>query len=249
MLEFVPDMKSNYRKNIAIIPARGGSKRIPRKNIKDFNGRPIITYAIEAALKSKLFDEVMVSTEDEEIAEISQRYGAAVPFMRSEENADDFTGPGDVVFEVLNKYSELGQEFDRACCIYATSPLITTLRLTQGYELLCDSEYDVVFPVAKYSSPIWRSYKLEKNFGVNMNFPEYEKCRSQDLPDAFFDAGQFYWFRPKSLMKLNNKNIFGQKKGVVVLEEHEVQDIDNTEDWHLAEIKYDYLIRKKVENV
>ena len=235
--------------NICIIPARGGSKRIARKNIKDFNGRPIIAYAIEAALKSELFSEVMVSTEDDEIAEIGRIYGATVPFMRSKENADDFTGPGDVVFEVLTKYSDLGQHFDNGCCIYATSPLLTVRRLVEGLDLLSNSKYDVVFPVGKYSSPIWRSYKLDSKSGVGMNFPEYEKCRSQDLPDAYFDAGQFYWFHTQNIFDITNKNTFGKNKGVIVLDDSEVQDIDNLDDWQIAEIKHDYLMRKSVKNV
>jgi len=235
--------------NICIIPARGGSKRIARKNIKDFNGRPIIAYAIEAALKSELFSEVMVSTEDDEIAEISRRYGATVPFMRSQKNADDFTGPGDVVFEVLTKYSELGQQFDNGCCIYATSPLLTIARISEGLELLTNSKYDVVFPVGKYSSPIWRSCKLDAKSGVKMNFPEYEKSRSQDLPDAYFDAGQFYWFHTQNIFNIDNKNTFGKNKGVIVLDDLEVQDIDNMDDWQIAEIKQDYLMRKRVKSV
>jgi pseudaminic acid cytidylyltransferase len=235
--------------NICIIPARGGSKRIARKNIKDFNGRPIIAYAIEAALKSELFSEVMVSTEDDEIANISRIYGATVPFMRSEKNADDFTGPGDVVFEVLTKYSELGQQFDQCCCIYATSPLMTIPRLIEGLQLLNSSEHDVVFPVGKYSSPIWRSYKLDAESGVRMNFPEYEKSRSQDLLDTYFDAGQFYWFHTQNIFNIDNKNTFGKNKGVIILDDIEVQDIDNLDDWQVAEIKQKYLMRKIMNNV
>jgi len=235
--------------NICVIPARGGSKRIPRKNIKEFNGKPIIAYSIEAALNSGLFSEVMVSTEDDEIAEISRYYGAVVPFMRSEKNADDFTGPGDVAFEVLTKYSELGRHFDDCCCIYATSPLLTISRLSEGLDLLSNSKYDVVFPVGKYSSPIWRSCKLDAKSGVRMNFPEYEKSRSQDLPDAYFDAGQFYWFHAQNIFNIDNKNIFGENKGVIILDDIEVQDIDNLDDWQIAEIKQDYLMQKSVKNV
>lgn len=233
--------------NVAIIPARGGSKRIPRKNIKDFLGKPIIAYSIETALESGLFDEVMVSTEDEEIAAISRSYGASVPFLRSETNADDFTGPGDVVYEVLNKYDELGRGFDNCCCIYATSPLMTVYRLSQALDLLLNSKYDVVLPVAQFNSSIWRSYKMNANSGITMNFPEYETKRSQDLPSAYFDAGQFYWFQREDFLRLDNKNIFGTFKGAVVLENLEVQDIDTTNDWKLAELKYEYLIGKKRE--
>lgn len=235
--------------NICIIPARGKSKRIARKNIKDFNGRPIIAYSIEVALKSKLFSEVMVSTEDDEIAEISRHYGAKVPFMRSEKNADDFTGPGDVVAEVLMKYSGLGRHFDICCCIYATSPLLTISRLSEGLDLLSNSKYDVVFPVGKYSSSIWRSYKLNAKSEVKMNFPKYEKSRSQDLPDGYFDAGQFYWFHAQNIFNIDNKNIFGENKGVIILDDIEVQDIDNLDDWQIAEIKQNYLMKKSIKNV
>lgn len=236
--------------NICIIPARGGSKRIPRKNIKEFNGKSIIAYTIEAALNSGLFSEVMVSTDDVEIAEISMAYGAKVPFIRSEKNSDDFSGPGDVVFEVLNKYKELGLEFKFGCCFYATSPLTTIPRLNQGFDLLVnDLGFDVVFPVGRFNSPIWRSYNMKNNGEVAMNFSEYERSRSQDLPESYYDAGQFYWFNAMNIETLENKNTFGVKKGVIVLNDVEVQDIDDMNDWQLAEIKYEYLMRKSSRNV
>lgn len=231
--------------NICIIPARGGSKRIPRKNIKPFNGRPMIAYSIEVALKSELFSEVIVSTEDEEIAEISRSYGASVPFMRSEKNADDHTGTGDVCFEVLSKYSQMGREFQNVCCMYATTPLTTVPRLLEAFNLLNNSNYDVVFPVAKYSSPIWRSYRLDPKSGVSVNFPEFIKSRSQDLPESYYDAGQFYWFNAQEIVNMDNKNVFGNNKGVIILDDIEVQDIDNIDDWHIAEIKHHYLMQKK----
>ncbi|MES2394595.1 MAG: pseudaminic acid cytidylyltransferase [Bacteroidota bacterium] len=223
--------------NIAIIPARGGSKRIPRKNIKDFLGKPIIAYSIEVAIKSGLFDEVMVSTDDNEIAEIAKQYGAKVPFLRSEKNADDYTGPGDVVYEVINEYQNIGIYFDIGCCIYATAPLLESKHLLEGHNLLCSSEFETVFPVVKFSSPIWRSFKIDDNAGVVMNFPEYEIKRSQDLINTYHDAGQFYWFYTSKMLELKNKNIFGVKKGAIVLEEIEIQDIDNIEDWRMAELK------------
>lgn len=236
---------------LCVIPARGGSKRIPRKNIKDFNGRPIIAYSIEAALNSNLFDVVMVSTEDEEIAEISRQFGAEVPFIRSKKNADDFSGPGDVIAEVLSNYREIEKEFDIACCIYATSPLIKPSRLIQGYKLLVESDgaLDVVFPVGKYNSPIWRSFRMENDFAVSMNFPEFEKSRSQDLIHSYYDAGQFYWFYPNKMMELNNKNVFGTNKGAIVLDDIEVQDIDQMDDWEIAEFKHAYLMQKSHKNV
>jgi pseudaminic acid cytidylyltransferase len=224
--------------NIAIIPARGGSKRIPRKNIKAFLGKPMIAYAIECALKSELFDTVMVSTEDVEIAEIAKHYGAEVPFLRSTENADDYSGTGDVVFEVLEKYKQMGKDYDLACCIYATAPLISKQRLKEAMDLLLQGDFDSTFPVGKYSSPIWRSYKRTEFGNAVMNFPEHETSRSQDLPLAYFDAGQFYWFYSANMKSLKNKNKFGLNKGSIVLEDFEVQDIDNMEDWLMAELKY-----------
>lgn len=231
--------------NIAVIPARGGSKRIPRKNIKPFCGKPIIAYSIEAALKSNLFDEVMVSTDDEEIAAIAKQYGAKVPFMRSAKNADDFTGTGDVVYEVLNAYKTYGKVYDVACCIYATAPFVNATRLIEGFNLLRNPEFDVVFPLAKYNSPIWRSYCMTENKSVKMNFPENDAKRSQDLPDAYYDAGQFYWIKTANMHLLENKNTFGIEKGAIILDDMEVQDIDNIEDWEIAEMKYEYLKNQK----
>jgi len=227
----------NFMHNLAIIPARGGSKRIPRKNIKDFLGKPIIAYSIEAALQSGLFEEVMVSTDDKEIAEISIKYGAKVPFYRSKKNSNDITGPGDVVYEVIREYQNIGINFEIGCCIYATSPLLKAKRLLEGYKLLRNSQFDTVFPVVKFSYPIWRSYKIDNNDRVVMNFPEYETKRSQDLINSYHDAGQFYWFYTSKILELKNKNIFGIAKGAVELEAIEVQDIDNIEDWRMAELK------------
>jgi len=234
-------MNSSSSRRICIIPARGGSKRIPRKNIKSFAGKPMIAHSILIALKSGLFDVVMVSTDDEPIAAISRQYGAEVPFLRSASNSDDFSGTGDVMEEVLDAYAEQGETFDVACCIYATAPLITETRLREALLLLEKSEYDATFPVGRYSSPIWRSYKLNDVAATAMNFPEFETSRSQDLPQAYFDAGQFYWFYPKNLKIIPNKNSFGENKGAIVLEDYEVQDIDEPSDWDLAILKYKYL--------
>jgi pseudaminic acid cytidylyltransferase len=227
--------------NICIIPARGGSKRIPRKNIKEFLGKPIIAYSIEAAIKSGIFDEVMVSTDDKEIAEIAVKYGAKTPFFRSDENSDDYSGTGDVVFEVLKKYNELGFKFRFVCCIYATAPLISENKILEGFNLILNNSSDVVFPVAKFSSPIWRSYSVGKNNRLSMNFPENDFKRSQDLPDAYFDAGQFYWVSVNQFNLLENKNTFGLNKSSIILDDSEVQDIDNVNDWEIAEIKFELL--------
>jgi pseudaminic acid cytidylyltransferase len=178
--------------NIAIIPARGGSKRIPRKNIKLFKGRPIIAYSIEAALQSQLFDQVMVSTDDAEIAEIAKQNGAEVPFLRSSENSNDLSGTAEVLEEVLLKLKNAGKEFKYACCIYPTAPFVTPQRLKNGYDLLIANHYKSVYPVCAFSYPIQRGLAFNGN-KINMMWPENYAKRSQDLPKAYHDAGQFYW--------------------------------------------------------
>ncbi|MCC9137757.1 pseudaminic acid cytidylyltransferase [Pontibacter silvestris] len=222
-------------KKIAIIPARGGSKRIPRKNIKPFLGKPIIAYSIEAAVHSGLFDEVMVSTDDKEIAEISKCFGASVPFFRSTASSNDFATTADVLTEVLEQYKNKGNTYDYGCCLYPTAPLINQQTLHKAQDLLLQKQYNCVFPVVKFSYPIWRSLKLE-NGKAEMNWPEHLNTRSQDLPPAYHDAGQFYWFHVDTF--LQNKTIIGSNAGAVELDETEVQDIDNLTDWKLAELKY-----------
>jgi N-acylneuraminate cytidylyltransferase len=223
-------------KVLAIIPARGGSKRIPRKNIKNFLGKPIIAYSIETAINSKLFDEVMVSTDDKEIAEVAKKYGAKVPFMRSEKNSDDFAGTVDVIEEVLKEYSKKGEEFKVFCCIYPTAPLISEENLKKGFELLRSEKFDSVFPVVGFSYSIQRALRLDENYKAEMICPENQKKRSQDLEKAYHDAGQFYWGISEKFLK--EKNLFGKNSGAIILKETEVQDIDNLEDWKMAEIKY-----------
>jgi N-acylneuraminate cytidylyltransferase len=227
---------------LCVIPARGGSKRIPRKNIKEFCGKPMIAHSILAAISSGLFDKVMVSTDDEEIAETAIKFGAEVPFLRSAINSNDYSGTGDVAYEVISEYASANVYFSVACCIYATAPLIRKRRLHEGFDLFSSGRFDVVFPVGKYSSPIFRSYRIDTKQVAVMNFPEYDEVkRSQDLPEAYFDAGQFYWFYPEKLKKIDNKNSFGKVKGVVVLEDCEVQDIDQPSDWQIAELKYNFI--------
>ncbi|RAU82970.1 pseudaminic acid cytidylyltransferase [Pontibacter arcticus] len=225
-------------KRLAIIPARGGSKRIPRKNIKDFCGQPIIAYSIKAALDSGLFDEVMVSTDDEEIAALARKYGASVPFMRSPATSDDFATTAAVLSEVLEKYKQLGYKYEVACCIYPTAPLLQAASLQKAFELLTNKDYDTVIPVLKYSYPIWRSLKLEEG-KASMNWPEHVSSRSQDLPSAYHDAGQFYFFRVDSFMQ--KQALFTDNTGAVELSELQVQDIDTLTDWEMAEIKYKLL--------
>lgn len=226
-------------KRIAIIPARGGSKRIPRKNIKDFLGKPVIAYTIQAALETPLFDEVMVSTDDEEIAEVARQYGAETPFLRSAKNADDFASTVDVLSEVLKSYRLRGYEFNEGCCIYATAPFITVEKLKAAHSLFREGEFDTVFTATRFSYPIQRALRLKKGGRVEMFWPENQSKRSQDLEPAYHDAGQFYWFRPEVLA--GEKQLFTSKSAILEVPQAEVQDIDEPEDWGLAEMKYQVL--------
>ncbi len=225
-------------KTLAMITARGGSKRIPRKNIKEFNGKPIIAYSIEAALSSGVFDEVMVSTDDEEIAEIAKKYGAKVPFFRSEKTANDFATTVDVIEEVLNTYKERGEEFDIFCCIYPTAPFITAKRLKDAVEELANSDADSLIPVVRFSYPPQRAMEIHDGKLV-FRQPENLSKRSQDLEPHFHDAGQFYVVRSESFFK--NRGIMVGDILPMELSELEVQDIDNEVDWKLAELKYNLL--------
>jgi N-acylneuraminate cytidylyltransferase len=221
------------KQNICIIPARGGSKRIPRKNIKDFLGKPIIAYSIEAAINSNLFDDIMVSTDDPEIAEVAIKYGAEVPFFRSNENANDFATLAEVVNEVITTYKQNGNIFKYGCCILPTSPLIQIMKISTGYKLMVEEDFDTVKPVVQFSYPIQRALKIVDST-LHMVNPEFSLLRSQDLEPSYFDAGQFYWF------KFIN-GLQGERKGAIILNEMEAQDIDNVTDWQLAEFKYNYL--------
>ena len=225
-------------KNLAIIPARGGSKRIPRKNIKEFLGKPIIAYSIEAALKSGLFDEVMVSTDDAEIAAIAEQYGASVPFMRSAETANDHAIIADVLNDVLKCYDQMGKHFDNMCCILATAPLLKAEDLQEAYNKLIQSDFVTVMPIVQFSFPIMRSLKMDQSGKIEFNWPEYAKTRSQDIPVAYHDAGMFYWHKIEE-WKLGIFN-----RGAVVLDEMCVQDIDTEQDWQIAEMKYKLLNSK-----
>ena len=210
--------------NLCIIPARGGSKRIPRKNIRDFLGKPIIAYSIEVALKSGLFEEVMVSTDDTQIAEIATKFGAKVPFMRSPEASNDQATTMEVIHEVLGNYEKLqGKVFEKVCCIYPTAPLIKKEHLKAGYDLLKSAGFDSVFPVVPFSYPIWRGLKLGTDKKIKMIWPEFLSSRSQDLEKAFHDAGQWYWLDPKNI----NQSIFTENSGSIILEETDIQDIDH----------------------
>lgn len=222
-------------KALAIITARGGSKRIPRKNIKEFNGKPIMAYSIEAAVNSGAFEAVMISTEDEEIAEIGKKFGAEVPFYRSEETASDYATTSDVLLEVINEYEKRGQHFDIACCIYPTAPFVTAQRLKEAVETLAASEADTLIPVVDFSYPPQRAFVIEDDC-LKFKYPENINKRSQDLEKHYHDAGQFYVFRVDKFKE--SKNLLVGNIVPLILSELEVQDIDNETDWKLAELKY-----------
>ena len=225
--------------NIAIIPARGGSKRIPRKNIRPFLGKPIIAYSIEAAISSNLFDEVMVSTDDKEIADIAIRYGAKVPFIRSTENANDFATLTDVLIEVLEQYKKAGKYFGNICCILPTAPLTTSIKIKEAYTKFSKSKFDSLCPVVEFSYPILRALEYKDQGTLQMIWPEHLKSRSQDLKPAYHDSGTFYWIKKSAL--LAEKTLFCKNGSAIVLPENEVQDIDTETDWKLAEMKYKLL--------
>lgn len=225
--------------NLAIIPARGGSKRIPRKNIKLFLGKPIIAYSIEAAINSGLFNEVMVSTDDAEIAEIAIQYGAKVPFMRSDKMSNDFATTFDVVEEVVNSYKEKEIEFENVCCIYPCAPFVIEQKLEEAYNLFVKEHFDAVFPVMQFGFPIQRALQMDDFGKISFFYPENALTRSQDLLPSFHDAGQFYWMNVSSCME--QQKIITDNTGSIVITELEGQDIDNDTDWKLAELKYELI--------
>lgn len=220
---------------IAIITARGGSKRIPKKNIKDFCGKPIIAYSIEAALESGVFDEVMVSTDSEEIASIAGKYGAEVPFPRSEKTSNDFATTADVISEVIKKYEEMGKCFELMCCIYPTAPFITAGKLREAADELMKSDADSIMPVVRFGFPPQRAVVIREGQLV-YQYPEFSAMRSQDLEPVYHDCGQFYLCRVQAFKKYGS--LITSKTIPVVMPEEEVQDIDNLSDWVLAEVKY-----------
>lgn len=221
---------------VAIIPARGGSKRIPRKNVRDFCGRPIIGYSIAAAIDSGCFREVMVSTDDVEIAEISRSLGASVPFLRSPQNSDDYSGIDDVAIEVVKTYLDRKVAFEYVCILLPTAPFITKERLEQGFSLLRNRRAGIVVPVVRYSYPIQRALKLDFQGNISMVSPEFYDSRSQDLSPTFHDCGQFYWMTSAAL--LDRTNFFGGCSVALEIPDSEVQDIDTAEDWRQAELKF-----------
>lgn len=225
------------KKSVAIITARGGSKRIPRKNIKDFCGKPVLAYSIEAALSSGIFQEVMVSTDDEEIKQIALQYGAKVPFMRSAEMSNDTAATHEVIHEVLTEYQKREKNFEVACCIYPAAPFVTAEKLKNAYQILTEQRAHTVYPVVPFSFPPQRGVVIRNGIARFM-YPENEFVRSQDLETIYHDCGQFYF--------LNVNEFFAQNKLIlekaipIIVSELEAQDIDNEDDWKLAEIKYRY---------
>jgi len=220
----------------AIIPARGGSKRIPRKNIRLFAGRPIIEYPIKAALAAGCFEEVMVSTDDAEIAEVAKRAGASVPFLRSARNSDDHATTASVLIEVVGKYRELGRALDLGCCIYPFAALVTPERLREGLQILnAHPDLNGAVPVLRFGYPIQRALRIKDNL-LDMIDQRHQNTMSQDLEPAYHDAGQYYWFRVNALIQA--RTLLGPKVAPIRLGEMEAQDIDNEDDWRLAELKY-----------
>lgn len=236
-------------KPIALITARGGSKRIPQKNIKLFLGKPIIAYSIEAALRSNLFDEVIVTTDDAKIAEISQQYGAKIPFLRFPETSDDYATTTDVLLEFISRYYNRNTNKDTylndnssICCIYPTAPFVTPELIINAYQKLKQEDLDCVFPIQKFNYPIQRAlYKNGGNlFWIN---PENSQTRSQDLLTTFHDTGQFYFFRVNAFLK--NRILLSNNIDGIIVSEMQAQDIDTEEDWHIAELKYELLFKSK----
>lgn len=229
---------------LAVIPARGGSKRIPRKNIKPFCGKPMIAWSIEAALKSQCFDRIIVSTDDEEIAEVAQTHGAEVPFVRPLDLSDDHAGTTAVIAHAVKWQQQNGQAPDAVCCLYATAPFVQTTDLQRGLQVLQDTGSDYAFSVTSYAFPIQRALRMTSDHRVDMFQPGYFNTRSQDLEEAWHDAGQFYWGHAQAW--LANKPLFSRDSAPVILPRHRVQDIDTSEDWERAEWLFKAMIQAQV---
>ena len=234
--------KGHMCSSIAIITARGGSKRIPRKNIKTFCGKPIIAYSIVAALQSGLSEEVMVSTDDKEIARIAGEYGAKVPFMRSSESAGDYASTDDVLLEVLTAYKEQGREFASFCCLYPTAPFVTEDKLRTAMGLL--EQADSVMPVVAFSFPPQRCMVINEAGELRMKWPEHARTRSQDLEPYYHDCGQFYCCRTQPFIQYGTTDL--PRMIPMIMSEMEVQDIDNQDDWAIAELKYQQMMAKNL---
>ena len=226
---------------IAIIPARGGSKRIPRKNIKLFHGQEMIVYSIKTAIESGVFDKIIVSTDDEEIANIAKKYGAEVPFMRPPELSDDHTATIPVIAHAIENCGAEIDNIDAVCCIYATAPFVQVRYIKSALEKLLEQNRDYVFSGTTFPFPIQRAMKIDKNENISMFQPEHFNTRSQDLEEAYHDAGQFYWGTPEAWLK--GTPIFSENSAIVELPRYLVQDIDTLEDFKRAELMYEVLMR------
>ena len=229
--------------SIAIITARSKSKRIPKKNIKNFCGKPIIHYSIEAAIRSKVFDEVMVSTDSEEFADIAKSVGASVPFLRSDENSDDYATTADVLIEVINEYKKRGKEYDEICCIYPTAPFVTHQRLSDALGELRRRKADSIITVVQYTFPPQRGFVIRNNT-VSFLHPEFERTRSQELEPIYHDCGQFYIIRAEALLKYHS--LIVPNSIPYIMPDEEVQDIDTERDWEIAEAKFRLLHRHEI---
>lgn len=229
-------------KRLALITARGGSKRIPKKNIREFCGRPIIGYSIQAAKDAGVFDTVMVSTDSEEIAEIAKKEGAEIPFLRSEDTSGDFATTADVIMEVLSEYEKKGVFFDEVCCIYPTAPFVTGAKLKEAVAVLESKAYDSVMPVTPFSFPPLRGMVMDGD-KISYKWEKYEDYRSQDLETIYHDCGQFYVLNVEIFKK--TRKMVTKNTGAIEISEMEMQDIDNEIDWKMAELKYELLRGRK----
>ena len=230
--------------NLCVIPARGGSKRIHKKNIKTFCGKPIIAWSINQAIASKCFDKIIVSTDDTEIAEMSKSYGADVPFLRSKKLSDDYTGTVPVISHAVKWQIENGQKPLYVCCIYATAPFIKSNDLKYGLKILKNLSPKYTFSATNYTYPIQRSFRIKKNKTIEMIYPEHYNSRTQDLEETFHDAGQFYWGTADAWLK--NKPIISKNAIPVLISPDRVHDIDTLKDWQIAEAKFKSINKKKL---
>ncbi len=232
--------------NTCIIPARGGSKRIPKKNIRDFCGKPMIAHSIEAAQAADVFDRIIVSTDSEEVADMARTYGVEVPFMRPSKLSDDHATTDDVIIHALNWFRSNGVELTYACCLYATAPFVQSEYILQGLKKMRETSSIGAFSVTTFSFPIFRSLKINDRGAVEMFWPEHRLTRSQDLPEAYHDAGQFYWINVAKYLK--KPALYASDSVPVILPRHLVQDIDTPEDWVRAELMFHALEKKTTGN-
>ena len=225
--------------NLCVIPARGGSKRIPRKNIRNFCGKPMIAWSIAAAQRSGLFEHIIVSTDDDEIGEVALAYGATVPFKRPPELANDHAGTTEVIAHATRWALLQGWSLEAVCCLYATAPFVRAADLRAGLTQLQSGHWAFSFTATEYASPIFRAFQQHPAGGVEMFFPEHFSKRSQDLPKALHDAGQFYWGRPAAWV--DGRRIFDRHSVPLIIPRWRVQDIDTEDDWHRAELLWQVL--------